>query len=103
MVEAEMRMVSICVTLYWSGEESDGGELAVSLRVEAGDLDHVLRGRSQLLQAGPAVPLACGQLGGGHSNLTPVRRVYCLQLERKVTIFLSDITNIFLLNLLKPL
>ena len=46
------------VTLYWSGEERDGGELAVSLGVEAGDLDHVLRGGAQLLQAGPTVPLA---------------------------------------------
>ena len=53
-----MRMVSVYVTLYWSGEESDGGELAVSLRVEAGDLDHVLGGGAELLQAGPTVPLA---------------------------------------------
>ena len=37
------------ITLLGGGEEGDGGELAVSLSVKAGDLHHVLRGGPQLL------------------------------------------------------
>ena len=54
--EACMRRM-LSITLDRSVEESDLGELAVSLSVETGDLDHVLSGGAELLQAGPPVPL----------------------------------------------
>ena len=88
------------ITLLGGCEEGDGRELAVSLRVEAGHLHHVLAVGAEALQAGPAVPVTRGQLRGRHPDLAPVIRVYRLQWKVIVTVKCYINLNIIILKCL---